>query len=453
MSLSRNPAAPAASASNTSWSVPNVVSTSTFVAGSSAVIAPGGRDAVQHRHPDVEHRHVGAGAVGLGDRALAVADLGDDDEVVAHAEHRDDAVAHQLLVLRDQDPGSAGHVTTTARNGSPARTTYSSPARPASNRAAQRLGPLPHPGRPRPPDAPGDPAAADGVRHLTASTSPSVRARPASAPSRVPDHVGERLLHDAVRRQAGAAAGDSLRRRAADGGWRSARPAARPRARVSTRSGQRGEPGQRGGLLVRAVAQHAEHRAQLGERRPAGLLDGEQRLSRGPGRPVRAAAVRRRPARPSRTPRARPRRAARGRCGPARPGRSRRRRVRPPPRAPPPEPRGARPRRRGAVRTCPSPRRRPTATTARSRRHAPSSVTIHAATISSAVSTAGDDRGPSPRPRRGGVDGDQHRAGSSAAAGTRRCDQVLAQVRRAHRHRDQRGCGCAATPAARSSPR
>ena len=45
-------------------------------------------------------------------------------------------------------------------------------------------------------------------------------------------------------------------------------------------SGQRSETGQRGELLGRAVAQHPEHRAQLGERRPAGLLDGGQRRAR-----------------------------------------------------------------------------------------------------------------------------------------------------------------------------
>ena len=83
---------------------------------------PGGLDAVHLRHPQVQHRDVGLGAVRLRHGSRTVADLGDDDEVLAAPEHRDDPVAHELLVLGDEDPVRS-LTTTPARSGSPAVTT------------------------------------------------------------------------------------------------------------------------------------------------------------------------------------------------------------------------------------------------------------------------------------------------------------------------------------------
>ncbi len=92
----------------------------------------------------------------------------------------------------------------------------------------------------------------------------------------MPDHVGERLLDDAVHREAGRAVLD-LRRRQIDHQLDRETGVAHP----GDQSRHGGETGQRCQCLVGGlVPQDAEHRAQLGQGQPARLLD---RLESGTG--------------------------------------------------------------------------------------------------------------------------------------------------------------------------
>ena len=64
---------------------------------------PGGLQAIELGHADVEQAHVGAQALGLGDRGPAVADIGhhlDGRRLEDHPEAR----AHHGLIVGDQDP-------------------------------------------------------------------------------------------------------------------------------------------------------------------------------------------------------------------------------------------------------------------------------------------------------------------------------------------------------------
>ncbi|GIE72882.1 hypothetical protein Apa02nite_089900 [Actinoplanes palleronii] len=66
--------------------------------------APGGLDAVDARHPDVEENDVGPMLPGQRDSVVAVARLGHDLEVVLGVEQSSEAAADQRLVVDQQDP-------------------------------------------------------------------------------------------------------------------------------------------------------------------------------------------------------------------------------------------------------------------------------------------------------------------------------------------------------------
>jgi hypothetical protein len=65
--------------------------------------APHDFHAVQLRHRDVDHRDVGARALGLGQRADAVRGLGHDGALATAVQERDQPVAQQRVVVGHQD--------------------------------------------------------------------------------------------------------------------------------------------------------------------------------------------------------------------------------------------------------------------------------------------------------------------------------------------------------------
>ena len=78
-------------------------------------------DAVEPRHHEVEQDHVGVGARGGVDRGLAVAGLGDDLDVVLEVEERAQALAHDRVVVGEQDADHARHLQPDGRAGAERR--------------------------------------------------------------------------------------------------------------------------------------------------------------------------------------------------------------------------------------------------------------------------------------------------------------------------------------------
>ncbi|GAA0379432.1 hypothetical protein GCM10009530_32570 [Microbispora corallina] len=78
--------------------------------------APGGGDAVDAGHSDVEEDHIGPVQQGLADCLLPVARLGDHLDVLLGLEDHPQAEPYQLLVVGEQD---ADHVRSLARTRNP----------------------------------------------------------------------------------------------------------------------------------------------------------------------------------------------------------------------------------------------------------------------------------------------------------------------------------------------
>ena len=106
VSFTRNPLAPARSASNTYSSSSNVVRITTRTAVERGVVADatGGGEAVDAGHADVHQHDVGALAARERDRLVAVARLADHLDVVLGVEQGPEAPAHQRLVVGEHDP-------------------------------------------------------------------------------------------------------------------------------------------------------------------------------------------------------------------------------------------------------------------------------------------------------------------------------------------------------------
>ena len=99
-------------------------------------------DAVEPRHHEVEQDHVRVGARGGVDGGLAVAGLGDDLDVVLEVEERAQALAHDRVVVGEQD---ADHAGTSSRTVVPAPSVEST-----LQRAAELGRALLHRGQPEP---------------------------------------------------------------------------------------------------------------------------------------------------------------------------------------------------------------------------------------------------------------------------------------------------------------
>ena len=63
---------------------------------------------VEHRHPQVHQHDVGPGGERESDRLLAVRGLAHDLEVVEQPEQGDEPVAHERLIVGDEDPDHEG---------------------------------------------------------------------------------------------------------------------------------------------------------------------------------------------------------------------------------------------------------------------------------------------------------------------------------------------------------
>ena len=92
--------------------------------------------AVEPRHHEVEQDHVGVGARGGVDRGLAVAGLGDDLDVVLEVEERAQALAHDGVVVGEQD---ADHAGTSSRTVVPAPSVESTVSVPPSSVARSSI--------------------------------------------------------------------------------------------------------------------------------------------------------------------------------------------------------------------------------------------------------------------------------------------------------------------------
>ena len=220
------------------------------------------------RHPDVHQHDVGPRASRPAATASSPsAGLADDLDVVLGVEQRAEPGADERLVVGEQRPGSSSRAA--PRSGSRARDAPAAARRAGRPRASppSGRGPLAHPAQavaaragraavPRARAVVGD-LDADARRRRDATR--DGRRRRAG----VAQHVGQRLLHDPV-------AGGVDRRRDArrspvdvDGRPRCPRRAAPPRGRRGRRAPAVGADAAR----RRPVAQHAERRAQLAQRR------------------------------------------------------------------------------------------------------------------------------------------------------------------------------------------
>ncbi len=200
------------------------------------------------------------------------------------------------------------------------------------------------PTRPCPPPSRGRPAPRPSSVTLSSSRVAVAHQHLGARRAGVLERVGEPLLDDAVGREVDA------RRAAGAARPRRARSTGSPAARTCSTSASRPREARlrrRAGAPSSALAQHAEHAAQLAERRAAGAPAPPSAAgARARGR-RRASPRRPRPGRPSRSGCGRRRRASRARCGRAL------RRPRPAPRSPARAPGGRRaPRARRCAARC-----------------------------------------------------------------------------------------------------
>ena len=234
-------------------------------------------DAVHARHADVHDDHVGAGVPGELDRLGSGSGLAGHVDVGCLLDQHAQARADQRLVVGQDDPD--GH-RAGAGSGQPGGDAEAAAgARAGREVAAEQRGALAHAGDPV--AGPGHAAAAPAVGDLDGQLPVLlVDADLALAGAGVADHVGDRLLDDAERRQV-----DVGRERL---------PAAAPvhvdlHARVQGRGGQPVDVGQAGRRAQRRLPgpgsglgapQPGHHPPQPGQRLPAGGLDGGQGVAR-----------------------------------------------------------------------------------------------------------------------------------------------------------------------------
>ena len=160
---------------------------------------PGGFDAVEHRHADVHQHHIGPMRAGQLDGLLTVGSLADELEIGGVLDHRPQAGADQRLIIDDPDPH--GHVG--APNGKRAAT-WKPPIGPRAgievtvvhgDALAHPHQTLPGRRRHRGWSRASRALVVDLDGHGVVGVAHDDR-RP--SPAGVPDHIGERLLHDAV---------------------------------------------------------------------------------------------------------------------------------------------------------------------------------------------------------------------------------------------------------------
>ena len=225
-SLSRNPLAPARSASTTYSSASNVVRTRTrggvAPAGPSGGEPAGGLDAVHHRHPEVHDHDVRREPGGLVQGGAAVGRLADDRDPGLVREDHPEPGPDQLLVVDEQHadrrhgvrhavaPSTGSDAAAPAAStGNRAATRKPAPRGPASsvppNTATRSLHPdqsaagLARVGQPAARRRPARTAVVDDL-HLERVGLVADRDRGPGV-DRVLERVGERLLDDPVRRQ------------------------------------------------------------------------------------------------------------------------------------------------------------------------------------------------------------------------------------------------------------
>ena len=314
VSLSRNPLAPARSASCTSSSSSNVVRTSTCVSAQPRVghDPSGGLQAVHPWHPDVHQHDVGRRTTAQVPGLLTVSGLADDLDVGGRPQEYDEPGSHQLLVVDDRHPD---HDATGSGEGRWAATRKPDPSSaPYSKVAAQEPGALAQADEavsarsrrlhPREPSAhhcrcPG-PRCRPRPRRRSRTRGPLWRSSASARWSATPARCGRRSARH--RGRAGAAA---------------PRCSGRPRHRLARRR-LRARRGRRSSGSAQPRGRRSPHgaaRASIGS--GSVRCDWSRRSPpvRARRRPRRCGsrARRRRPARRSATCCARPRRAARGR--------------------------------------------------------------------------------------------------------------------------------------------
>ena len=171
-SLSRNPLAPARSASYTYSSRLNVVTTSTLTgSGTPGAGQQAGRlDAVEHRHAHVHHDDVGPQPAGQVDRGTPVAALADHLEVGLGVDDRREAGADQGLVVADEHAdGHVGGASRPARRGDAGPDDEGAARLPSrAELAAEQADPFPEPGQAAPAPA-GDAVGEPGPSVLTST--------------------------------------------------------------------------------------------------------------------------------------------------------------------------------------------------------------------------------------------------------------------------------------------
>ena len=107
--------------------------------------APQRADAVEPRHHEVEQDHVGRVLRRGGDRLLAVAGLADHLDVVLQVEERPQALAHDRVVVGDQDADHAAHLQPHARAVAERRARSRASRRARSARSSIEVSPEPPP--------------------------------------------------------------------------------------------------------------------------------------------------------------------------------------------------------------------------------------------------------------------------------------------------------------------
>ena len=262
------------------------------------------------RHAHVHQHDVGGRDRQRLERLAAVGRLADDAHVGLGVDHELQPGAHERLVVDEEDADHAGIAARTSKPPSGRGPASSVPPRgstrsriPVSPRPRPSLGALPAP------------SSRDDHGHLVGL--PAQQHGRGRAGPGVLEHVGQRLLGDAVDGQAGGG-----RERARLALLRRARPAARPSRVRATSAGSSPRAGL--GLQRRVLGGPSARRISACASRAVAAIVCSAAAAAAPGR-----SGRRRPARSRPTASARPRRAARGRSARAR----RRRRARPAARA------------------------------------------------------------------------------------------------------------------------
>ena len=274
-----------------------MVSTSTARLGAPGPPMPPRRlDAVHRRHADVHEHHVGPGARAARPprRRLGLADHVD---VVLRVEDHAEAGPHERLVVDDEDPDH-GAPPRRERARDPRSRRRARPGLELRRRRRRRVRACRR-GRGRRRRRAGAASAPSSLISSSSRVGLVARRRPRRARAGVLEHVGERLLDDAVRRQVdavghGASCVPATVRSTASAGVADARHSIVEVVEAGLGLGHRGHRGRRGcrlGFVVARAGRRAVGASRCSASRPrvrcgerpvaasAGLV-GEQRLSR-----------------------------------------------------------------------------------------------------------------------------------------------------------------------------